>query len=468
MPAKYPVVVRHNLEMYRKLIISNQQGGVWLTNTYPGVRCDIPADIYQSTFAPSDTWSSNYPPGSEIQEYWKALSKRYNVDRYISFNTSVRQAKWLPDQGQWELHVVETQSHPEGTCGSKASTQYADILITATGIFSKAHMPDVPGPADFQGHMQHSASWDPESDLANKSVALIGNGASGLQLLPELQKHARQIHHYIRSPTWISPSFGGEDVPTHARHAPTSAIEYTHYRATMESKTYARFSMLIKDTKQSNDAKKTMRALMERRLGPAADALLESLLPDFAPNCRRLTPTPGYLEALASPNVELVTSPIDRFTVDGIRTADGTQRIHDAVVCATGFDASFAPSFSIINGVGSDLQSEWAQNEASSYLGMAAPRFPNLFFLLGPNSTGQPGPLVHIIETQLVYVAKVLRKMITQGIKTIMPSEAATDDFKAYCDAFFPSTVMSDGCRSWYNGGVPQGRIRVSSQVTDS
>ncbi|KAL5351405.1 hypothetical protein ACLOAV_003264 [Pseudogymnoascus australis] len=456
LPAKVPGIRLRILERESNL------GGVWLTNTYPGVRCDIPADVYQSTFAPSSDWSSNYPPGAEIRAYWEGLAVRYGVTQLISFNTKVRSAQWLRDRCKWKVHVVTTTTN-KGQCKDEESVVYANVLITATGTFSEPRWPDIPGMAAYEGHLQHSGHWDQRCKLAGKSVALIGNGAAGLQMLPELQREALEVHHYIRSPTWISPSFGGEDIPTETRQAPEDPEAYVIYRRDMESKTYARFSMLMKDAPRSEEARKAFYALMKRRLGPAADTLLDSLVPSFAPNCRRLTPAPGYLEALASPNVTLVTNAIASFSATGINTLEGVHHKHDVVVCCTGSDASFAPTFSIVNDAGVDLRHLWSTPSGfpDTYLGMAAPDFPNMYFILGPNSTGQPGPLIYIIERQVTYLAKLLNKMTGQGVKAMVPTRTATDDFRAYCDAYFPRTVMMDGCRSWYNGGVAGGRIRA-------
>jgi hypothetical protein len=204
---------------------------------------------------------------------------------------------------------------------------------------------------------------------------------------------------------------------------------------------------------------------MTDRLGDRTD-LLEQIKPDFSPSCRRLTPGPGYLEAITQPNVDYISTPISHFTTTGIALTNGSSRDYDAIICSTGADIAFAPHYPIV-AHGTNLQTAWRPGPGpahqpgfpDTYLGVAAPHFPNLLLVLGPNATGQGGTVPHAIETQLTYVAKILRKVSQQGIRTIAPSAAATRDFRAYCEAFFPRTVMSETCRSWYNGGIAGGRV---------
>lgn len=188
----------------------------------------------------------------------------------------------------------------------------------------------------------------------------------------------------------------------------------------------------------------------------------EMLIPDFPPHCRRLTPGPGYLECLTKDNVELIMTPITHFTETGIVTEDGTERPVDAVICSTGANTDCAPPVPIVAG-DFDLAKDWKIDGKFgfpySYLGVAVPGFPNLAFVLGPNPAGPTGTLVNSAETQISYIAKMLRKMSQQGIKSMAPSREATDEFIEYCDAFFPRTNLTKKCSSWSNSGIPGARI---------
>jgi cation diffusion facilitator CzcD-associated flavoprotein CzcO len=339
--------------------------------------------------------------------------------------------------------------------------QKFDILITAIGRFNAWKLPDYPGIGEYQGHLRHSSNWDPSFDPKNKTVAVIGNGASGIQVVPELQKVVKRLDHYARSPTWIAGSFGAGERKAEPILFPPSQlkdfedpIKYLEYRKGIEESYWRRFAGLFKNSKANLTAKEEFKAVMKKRLGDKPE-LLDAIVPDFPPHCRRLTPGPGYLEALTKDNVIFIQTAIKRFTKDGIETVDGVHRIVDAIICSTGANIDYAPPFPIISG-DLNLAEVWKPDGnfgfPYSYLGIATPGFPNLFFIHGPNASGHSGTLPHSAENQITYIARVSRKISKEGIKTIAPSKAAADDFVEYCDTFFPKTVLSDGCSSWSNG----------------
>jgi cation diffusion facilitator CzcD-associated flavoprotein CzcO len=146
-------------------------------------------------------WSTNYASGPEIKAYWKSMVKKHDVQKYITYNSTITRAEWSESKGKWVINVI---------IDGKDSVDEADFLITATGHFSTPLLPNYPGIEKYTGHLRHSSNWDPNFDPTGKSVALIGNGASGLQILPPLQQMVKQLDHYARSPTWIAGSFGGE------------------------------------------------------------------------------------------------------------------------------------------------------------------------------------------------------------------------------------------------------------------
>jgi cation diffusion facilitator CzcD-associated flavoprotein CzcO len=298
-------------------------------------------------------------------------------------------------------------------------------------------------------------------------VAVIGNGASGIQVVPNIQKVVKQLDHYVRSPTWIAGSFGGEGPgrTLEPKYYPKDLLKsfeespetYYKFRKELESKFFTIFGSIFKGGEQNKEQQIEFRKLMADRLKKKPE-LLEVLIPDFPPSCRRLTPGPGYLEALTEDNVSLIRTPISHFTSDSIVTTDGVSRKVDAVICSTGANIDGLPPFPIINGKGTNLRSQWTPDPIA-YIGVATPNFPNLLFIQGPNGTGPGGTVPLAVETQITYIAKVLRKVSTQDIKSFVPSQAATDDFIAYADAFFETTVFSGNCSSWANGGKPGGRI---------
>ncbi|KAK0103177.1 hypothetical protein ONS95_014974 [Cadophora gregata] len=427
-------------------------GGTWNSNIYPGVKCDVPADVYQSTFSPSLDWSTTYAAGAEIKDYWKRVAEKYDVLKYITFNSLITHAEWNDGRSKWIVHV---------TTNGIDSTEETDFLITATGHFSQPLLPNYPGLEEYEGHLRHSSNWDPDFDPTDKRVALIGNGASGLQIVPPLQKAVKHLDHYARSKTWIAGSFGGEDMTNFRPDEARDPARFHEYRKKLEAKSFNRFGGILRDSKKSLELRSNFEKLMAQRLGDRKE-LLDSIIPEFSPSCRRLTPGPGYLEALTKENVSYISTKIERITKTGIQTSDGVHREVDAIICSTGADISFSTAFPIV-AHNINLQTAWRPGGdpgfPDSYLSIAAPNFPNLFLLVGPNATGPGGTFPNAVENQVTYIAKVLRKVKTQRIRTITPTQAATNDFRAYCESFFPRTVMSENCSSWYNGGIAGGRI---------
>ncbi|KAF7171420.1 hypothetical protein CNMCM6106_005797 [Aspergillus hiratsukae] len=437
LPAKVPGL---DLRIYDK---NADVGGTWFENTYPGVRCDVLSHAYQSGFEPNTQWSEEFAQGHEICEYWQRVARKYDVYKYLQLRQQVQKAEWLPEEAKWRLTLKDLEN-------GRVYEEKLDVVISAIGLFNAWKLPDYEGINDYQGHLFHSSNWNHDVNLKGKRVALIGNGAAGLQVLPSIQPVAAHVDHYARNRTWIADSVDGIGIrPLEAKLFSPEQLEsfkvseeYLKYRKSVEMLYFARCGSLFKDTPENK---------AETRF-----------IPDFPPNCRRPTPGPGYLEALTKDNVSYIQTRIKKFTSKGIVTEDGTEREVDVVICATGANVDYAPPFRIVaNGI--DLKSAWKPDglfgHPYNYLGVATPGFPNFFFIGGPHSTGHSGTVPNSVENVLTYIAKFLRKIRSQGIRTMQPSKAATDDFVEYCDRWYPRTVWSANCRSWYNGGRPGGRI---------
>ncbi|KAI9712664.1 MAG: hypothetical protein M1820_001285 [Bogoriella megaspora] len=433
--------------------------GTWFENIFPGIRCDIPAHVYQSTFEPNTQWTEEYAQGKEIKEYWQGVARKHGVYQHTRLLTKVLEAEWQDQSSKWLLTLMDL----------KAGSQYEelfDVVVTAIGRFNAWKMPNYEGMETYTGHLRHSSNWDDSFKADGKTVAVIGNGASGIQVVPSLQKLVKRLDHYARSPTWIAGSFAGEGEgrklePLYFSQDQLQSFEdpdkYLKFRQEMEAKFYKGLKNIFKESNGNNDLRAQFKTDMENRLQGKPE-IIKHIVPDFAPICRRLTPGPGYLEALTQDNVEFIPTPIARFTRDGIVTADGVERKVDAVICSTGANTDMLPPFPIkVPNVGT-LQEAWSP-DPYTYLGAATPSFPNLLFLQGPNGAGVSGTIPSQIETQVTYIAQLLRKVMQQRIERFSPLKEATDDFMEYCDSFFAGTVFMDGCRSWANSGRPGGRI---------
>ncbi|TLD38068.1 putative flavin-binding monooxygenase protein [Venturia nashicola] len=453
LPIKVPGI---ELTIFEK---NKDVGGTWFENVYPGVRCDIPAHVYQSTFDPNTRWTEEYAQGREIRDYWQDLARKHGVYDLIRLGTKVTRVEWDPNVSQWKIGLQGVES------GIDREENF-DVVITAIGRFNAWKLPEIKDIDKYEGHIRHNSNWDASFDPAGKTIAVIGNGASGIQVVPNLQKIAKHIDHYVRSPTWLANSFAGEgggrklDANLYSEELLKSwedPEEYLKFRKEFEGRFYKVFKGVFRESDKNETLRKEFQALMAERLAKKPE-LYEELIPDFPPLCRRLTPGPGYLEALTEENVSLIRGSIERFTKDGIVDSNGIERKVDAVVCCTGANRDMLPPFPItVPGVGT-LQESWTP-DPYTYLGVSTPLFPNLLFIQGPNGAGHSGTIPNQMETQTTYVAQLLRKVIQQRIKTFAPSKAAADDFLAYSDAFFARTVWTENCSSWANSGRPGARI---------
>ncbi|GKZ21210.1 hypothetical protein AbraIFM66951_011603 [Aspergillus brasiliensis] len=425
-----------------------------------------------SGFAPNTQWSEEFAQGAEIREYWQSIARKYDVHKYLRLQQQVQQAVWLPELGKWRVTLQDLGDN------NRLYEEDLDVLINAIGHFNAWKLPEYPGIDEYSGVLFHSSHWNHDVDLKGKRIALIGNGASGLQVLPSIQPIAQHVDHYARNRTWIADSFGTSGV---RRLEPNSfspeQLEsfrdpdaYLAYRKSVEAGYFSRFGAIFKDSPENRSLREKWTELMKARVADQPE-LIDKLIPDFPPNCRRPTPGPGYLEALTKDNVSYIQTPIQRFTSTGIVTTDGVERPVDIVICATGANVDHAPPFSIISN-GIDLKSAWKHDGLYgfpyNYLGVATPGFPNLLWIGGPHSTGHSGSVPNSLENQITYIAKILRKIRSQGIKAMEPSKQAADDFVEYCDKFYPRTVWTanddstpgqKNCRSWYNGGRPGGKV---------
>lgn len=419
--------------------------------------------MYQSTIEPNTEWSEEFAQGREILEHWQAVARKRNVYQYLELSTEVIEAQWSDDESVWKLKVRKE--------GSEERVDHVDVLLTAIGRFNAWRLPDYSGINEYEGHIRHSSNWDPTFDPTGKNVAVIGNGASGLQLVPNLQPIVNRLDHYARNKTWIAGTFAGGNertlapqyIPSETRESFKDPDVYLKYRKELEAEYWRRFEALFRNSDKNEQAKNQYLEVMHKRVS-AKPELLEHLIPDFAPHCRRLTPAPGYLEALCQENVDFVQTPIKRFTKTGIETVDGKVRDVDAVICATGANVEAATPFSII-ARGVDLKEAWKPDGLFgwpyTYMGVGTPGFPNLFFVFGPHGSGPSGTVPNSAENYITFVARILRKITREGIKTMTPTREAANDFIEYSDAFFPTTYLADKCSAWQNGGQPGARIHA-------
>ncbi|KXJ91617.1 cyclohexanone monooxygenase [Microdochium bolleyi] len=463
----------YELVCYEK---NEEVGGTWYENRYPGCACDVPAHIYTYTFEPNPNWSAYYAGSPEIQDYFVGFCDKYNLRKYIKLKHRVVGAFWHEDSGQWEVKVEHD---------GQTFTDWCHVLVNGSGLINRWKWPQIEGLHSFKGDLMHSAAWDGSKNWADKCVAVLGNGSSAIQIIPQIQKTASKLTSFMRGPTFITPPMQRieVDLPEKLREAemPQTVADpmvmqraYTEaerkalaadpdhlllYRKKIEYSINVNFGIFYKDTEASAMAGWYMRDNMKKRLKDHP-VLTKNLIPEWAVGCRRLTPGDGYLEALVEPNVDFTFSHIQSIDEKGITTADGAYTEVDMIICATGFDMAWTPHFKLQGRDGVDIKDLWSPIP-NCYLGLAAPRMPNYFVMNGPRGNLGNGTVLPCLETQLEYVIAAVKKMQSDRIKVLEVKETVTSHLNEYVDAWCETSVFSAPCRSWYKNNTTDGKPMV-------
>lgn len=420
---------------------SDEVGGTWRDNTYPGLSCDIPSRFYQFTFAPKPDWSKFFSPGGEIAHYFRHIATSLDIRRHIRFGTAVTEARY--DGGRWRVL----------TSGGDEIT--VDFLVAATGILREPRFPDIDGLNDFGGPVMHSARWDHSYDVVGKRVAVIGTGSTGVQLVCGLEPQVAELKLFQRSAQWVvpvpNPSYTRLTDAVRRRVPILNAVAYHGYLGV--------FEFLAAALVRPGWRRRFISALCRANLRTVADPdLRRRLTPDYEPMCRRLVISAGFYRAMQRPNVSLVDTGIERVEAEGIVTSDGRMHAVDAIVLATGFDAhAFMRPMNIIGQKGISLDDLWGKGPRA-HLGVGLPGFPSFFMLMGPHSPVGNYSLTAIAEHQSEHILRWIRRWQDGRVDAVSPTAAATDVFNAEMRVAMPGTVWASGCTSWYLGkdGVPE------------
>ncbi|WP_109505874.1 flavin-containing monooxygenase [Nocardioides speluncae] len=416
-------------------------GGTWRDNTYPGAACDVPSQLYSYSFAPNPSWSKSFSPQPEIQAYLQGVAREAGVLDRFAFDTAVEEAAWDEAGQVWQVEVSRA---------GERHTITTDVLISAAGALCEPRLPDIDGIDTFQGEVFHSARWDHDTDLTGKRVAVIGTGASSIQIVPEIQKVVGHLDVYQRTAPWV--------IPRHDR-AYTGVEKALFKRVPAIQKLYRTAIYWGREAYVPAFTRRPELALPARLLGLSnirrgiADPELRArVTPDYAIGCKRILISNTYYPALASDNVSLVTDGIAKITGDAIVTADGVERPIDVLVVATGFHVTDPPIAERIRGRdGRKLADVWSENGQGAYKGCTVHGFPNLFQIVGPNTGLGHSSMVFMIESQLAYIRDALGTMQTDGLATVEPraevQQAWNDDLQRRME---PSVWSSGGCASWY------------------
>ncbi len=412
-------------------------GGTWRDNTYPGACCDVPSQLYSLSFAPNPEWTSSYSPQPEIQTYIQKVAHDADILDRFHFDTPLLDAAWDDAAQVWRARTP-------------AGELTATTLVNCSGGLSAPRLPDIEGIDGFGGEIFHSARWDHDVDLAGKRVAVIGTGASAIQIVPEMQKVAGRLDVYQRSAPWVIP----RNDRTYTRPERTALRHVPALRRLYRTGIYwAHEGYVPAFTWQPRLVAPAEKAALANIRKAIKDPDLRTrVTPNFRLGCKRVLRSNTYYPALAADNVDLVTDPIARITPTGIVTGDGVEHPVDVIVVATGFHTTDLPiAEHIVGREGRALAQVWDKEGMAAYKGTTVHGFPNLFLVVGPNTGQGHTSMVFIIESQVAYIRDALRAMRAHALAALEPRADAQRRWNADLQKRMRRTVWNTGgCSSWY------------------
>ena len=417
---------------------SDEVGGTWRDNTYPGCECDVQSHLYSLSFEPKSDWSKKYSTWNEIRDYIIDVTDKHNIRNKIQFNTALKGAIFNKKTGTWSVSL------------SDGSTLTSRFVITAVGPLSNPTIPEISGKETFKGPIFHSAKWNHDVDLSGKKIAVIGTGASAIQFVPRIAEHAQSLELFQRSAPWILPK------PDRKIYAVEKAL-YKYlpgWRLAHRASLYWVNEFTLRGFLKEKSFIRSFAewgAKKHIHYHIKDEALREKLTPNFRFGCKRALLSNEYYPALARENVDVIDSGIDRITETGIIDKNGKAHDVDVIIWGTGFKVD-EPLLGIdITGVdGQDLNAVWKDSGFETYYGTTVSGFPNAFILAGPNTGIGHTSLVVMIEAQFSYVMDAIKKMKQQNIHYIDVKETVQTAFCKTMQDKMVGTAWTSGCNSWY------------------
>jgi cation diffusion facilitator CzcD-associated flavoprotein CzcO len=410
-------------------------GGIWRDNSYPGLTCDIPSQLYSFSFHPW-RWSRRFPPRAEILAYLHALVADYQLGPHLRLGAGVAAAEFDQAAAVWNLTLDD------------GSTLAASTVVSAVGQLGRPVLPDIPGRDDFAGPSWHSARWNHDVDLAGRRVTVVGTGASAIQFVPEIAKTAGQVDVYQRSAPYVLPK---NDRPYRDAER-TMFDKVPAVRKADRLRIFLYGELLTSGFVLSPKMLAGPMLMWRRQLRTAiADPELRAkCLPDYVMGCKRVVFSNDWYPALARPNVSLVTEPIERVTAEGLVTRDGIARPADVIIYGTGFKAVELLAPMRVTGLdGQQLQESW-RDGAQAYLGMSVAGFPNFFIIYGPNTNLGGNSILYMLEGQINYVRDAIAALDAERLAWLDVRRDVQESFNAWVQSASRSSVWESGCHSWY------------------
>ncbi|MET4638874.1 NAD(P)/FAD-dependent oxidoreductase [Mycetocola sp. 2940] len=427
---------REGLNNFVILERADDVGGTWRDNHYPGAACDVPSHLYSFAHRPNPDWSHIFAPQKEILEYIRASAREEQIDDRIEFNAEVLSAEWSDLDSVW-------------TIISSAGTYTARVFISAVGHLSDPKMPAIQGIESFAGKVFHSANWDDDYELAGKRVAVIGTGASSVQIVPSIAPVVEQLTVFQRSAPYITARPDREYTTAEKRMFHRLPETLAAQRRDMFWANEERYA-------QRRGTPSLVQAVQSAALNHLASQipagpLRDKLTPDYTIGCKRILKSDDYFPAFLQANVSLETTPIVEVVGSGIRTADGALHELDVIVASTGFEAVDLPIAHRVYGRGRELLAERWNMGMQAYATVAVNGFPNFWIINGPNTGLGHNSSVYVAEAQIEHIVEAISHVLESAAGMLEVARAVEDAYSAQVDSMSQGTVWLDGgCRSWY------------------
>jgi cation diffusion facilitator CzcD-associated flavoprotein CzcO len=432
-------------------------GGVWLTNTYPGCACDIPSALYSYSFAPNPDWTRQWPSQAELLAYFQNTARQFGLYErgVVRFRTRVVASRWDERASLWRTTLRDDANNADCVVSSR-------FVISCVGQLSEPLWPKIANLDRLDRPLVHSANWRPgEPDVAGQRVAVVGAGASAIQIVPAIVDRAKHVYVFQSSPSWILPK-NDHVIPQWLR---------TVFRLVPCTLQLVRFITYLSGDvgfvvgfSRTAALRDSLLRVFDRWRAPLTAPLSPELLAKVTPQtpfgCRRTLFTSDWFAALARPNVTLIDERVDEARAGALRAARSQTWVDvDVVVCATGFHATqFLRSFEVYGRAGRSLHAHWAEHGTSAFQSLAVPLFPNFFITYGPNSNLGFNSIIMMIEAQLRQICNVMEHAIDNGHSAVEPSEAAAAEWRAETARELDKLVYTASCNSWYrteSGEIP-------------
>jgi cation diffusion facilitator CzcD-associated flavoprotein CzcO len=434
----------HNFTIYEK---AASLGGTWRDNVYPGAECDIPSALYSFSFEPNPNWSRKWSEQEEILNYIKHCAEKYQLIPHIKFNHTCEKLQFKDDKQTWLV-----------TCTTERGSQYNseekeyDIVVSGIGQLHKPFTPSIKDADKFSGKQFHSAQWDHNVDLTNKTVNVIGNAASAVQFIPQIALKVKQLNVFQRSANWIAKKNDRRHFAIEqwlSKIFPFLSKIYRFYIWFMADFLLYEITNNKGNSFIRNKAKQDAIDYIKEHI--SNPELQKKLIPDYPIGAKRVLFSDDIYQALNRPNVKLITDRIDAIEYHGIRTTSNDIYNCDVLIYATGFETSvFLTPMQVIGKNQQVLNERWAQEGAEAYLGITHTGFPNFFMMYGPNTNLGHNSIILMIEAQTRYILSCLKALDEQQAQNLDVKEEVQKQFNEWIQNRMHNKIWSEVDHSWY------------------